>query len=31
MKKWLAVIFVSVLLMGMLAACSSQGETSIHK
>ena len=30
MKKWLAAIFVSVLLMGMLAACS-QGEISIHK
>ena len=28
MKKWLAAIFVSVLLMGILAACSSQGETS---
>ena len=27
MKKWLAAIFVSVLLMGMLAACS-QGETA---
>ena len=27
MKKWLAAIFVSVLLMGMLAACN-QGETS---
>ena len=28
MKKWLVAIFVSVLLMGMLAACSSQGEPS---
>ena len=28
MKKWLAQFCVSVLLMGMLAACSSQGDTS---